>query len=400
MSDTARPLLIAAAIVAAFIAGALVGAGAGGVDDLTDEITGDDRGELGSDALDVITESYFREIDGERLTELEDASVQAMVRELRKRYDDRFSHYFPPRAFEQFKQATHGSFSGVGLAVNEVKQGLRVGTVYAKAPAGKAGIRKGDIVTAVDGKSIAGKDAELATAQIKGPPGTKVTITVLRPSSGKSRNYELTRAEVDIPAVESSVRTVGGTKVGYIQLLTFTKRGVHAELRQAAERLRERGAEGLLVDLRGNGGGLLTEAVLTSSVFVEDGVIVSTRGRTQPDETFEAQGDALEPQPMAVLIDKDSASASEIFAAALQEAGLATLIGERSFGKGVFQEVIELDNGGALDLTVGEYLTRDGDSLAGKGLEPEVPAKDRPATDPDEGLRQALEALAAKIRGG
>jgi carboxyl-terminal processing protease len=140
--------------------------------------------------------------------------------------------------------------------------------------------------------------------------------------------------------------------------------------------------------------------VLTSSVFVEDGVIVSTEGRTQPDETFEAQGDALEPQPMAVLIDKDSASASEIFAAALQEAGLATLIGERSFGKGVFQEVIELDNGGALDLTVGEYLTRDGDSLAGKGLEPEVPAKDRPATDPDEGLRQALDALAAKIRGG
>jgi len=390
---------VAALVVAAFVAGALVGSSSDGIDEVIDEIGGSEQ-DLPTDALEVIDDSYFRDIDDAELDRLQDASVQAMVRALRRRYEDRFSHYFPPDVFAQFQQATHGRFSGVGLAVNEVPRGLRVGTVYPRSPAERAGLRNGDIITAVNGKSIAGTDAELATSRIKGPPGSEVNITVVRPGSGASRDYELTRAEVDIPAVESSLRTVGGTKVGYIQLLTFTKRGVHAELRQAAERLRERGAEGLLVDLRGNGGGLLTEAVLTSSVFVEDGVIVSTAGRAQPDETFEAQGDALEPQPMAVLIDKDSASASEIFAAALQEAGLATLIGERSFGKGAFQEVIELDNGGALDLTVGEYLTRNGDSLAGEGLEPEVPAKDRPATSPDEGLRQALDALAAKIRGG
>ena len=390
---------MAALVVAAFAAGALVGSSADGIDELVDEIAGSEQ-ELPTDALEVIGDSYFREIDDDELDKLQDRAVEAMVGELRKRYDDRFSHYFPPDVYDQFKQATHGSFSGVGLAVNEVKRGLRVGTVYRGAPAAQAGIREGDIVTAVEGKSIAGTSAELATARIKGPPGSKVTITVLRPATDRSREYELTRAEVDIPAIESKLRTTGGTKIGYIRLLTFTKRGVHAELRQAAERLRERGADGLLVDLRGNGGGLLTEAVLTSSVFVEDGVIVSTEGRTQPDQTFEAQGDALSPQPMAVLIDSDSASASEIFAAALQEAGVATLIGERSFGKGVFQEVIELENGGALDLTVGEYLTRDGDSLAGKGLEPEIPARDRPATRPDEGLDEALDALAAKIRGG
>jgi carboxyl-terminal processing protease len=390
---------VAALVVAAFAAGALVGSSADGIDELVDEIGGSDE-ELPTDALEVIGESYFRDIDDAELDRLQDGSVDAMVRELRRRYDDRFSHYFPPDVYDQFQQATHGSFSGVGLAVNEVQRGLRIGTVYPGAPAARAGIREGDIVTAVEGKSIAGTSAELATARIKGPPGSKVTITVLRPATDKRRDYELTRAEVDIPAVDSRLRTVGGTKIGYIRLLTFTKRGVHAELHEAAERLRERGAEGLLVDLRGNGGGLLTEAVLTSSVFVEDGVIVSTEGRTQPDQSFEAQGDALSPQPMAVLIDSDSASASEIFAAALQEAGLATLIGERSYGKGVFQEVIELDNGGALDLTVGEYLTRDGDSLAGKGLEPEIPARDRPATRPDEGLNEALDALAAKIRGG
>ncbi|MGH2922666.1 MAG: S41 family peptidase [Solirubrobacterales bacterium] len=399
MSDTTRPLFVAALVVVGFAAGALVGSSADGIDELVDEIGGSER-ELSGDALDVIDDSYFRDIDDAELEQLQDASVQAMVRELRRRYDDRFSHYFPPDVFAQFQQATHGSFSGVGLAVNEVPRGLRVATVYPDAPAERAGIRKGDIATAVNGKSIAGTDAELATARIKGPPGSTVKITVLRPSTDSTRELELTRAEVDIPAVETRLRDVGGTKIGYIRLLTFTKRGVHAELRRAAERLRERGAEGLLIDLRGNGGGLLTEAILTSSVFVEDGVIVSTRGRTQPDETFEAQGDAVDPLPMAVLIDNDSASASEIFAAAMRDAGLATLIGEKSFGKGVFQEVIELGNGGALDLTVGEYLTRDRDSLAGKGLEPEIPARDRPATKPDEGLDKALDELAAKIRDG
>ncbi len=375
--------MVAILVIAAFFAGHLTAAR--------------DEGELSAEALEVISDSYFRDVDP---SQLENASVQAMIRQLRRRHEDRFSHYFSPQAFERFQQATHGSFSGVGLAVNQVPRGLRVATVYRDAPAGRAGIRKGDIVTAVEGESIAGENAEAATARIKGPPGSKVTITVLRPATEQSRDYELTRAEVEIPSVESSLRTVNGAEIGVIRLLTFSKRGTHGELRKAAERLQERGAEGLLIDLRGNGGGLLTEAVLSSSVFVEDGVIVSTKGRTQPDETFEARGDALDPVPMVVLIDGDSASASEIFAAALQDAGLARLVGERSFGKGVFQEVIELDNGGALDLTVGEYLTRDGTSLAGRGVNPEIPARDRPATQPDEGLNRALDALAAELQGG
>ena len=140
------------------------------------------------------------------------------------------------------------------------------------------------------------------------------------------------------------------------------------------------GAEGLVLDLRGNGGGLLTEAVLTSSIFVEDGVIVSTNGRTQGDETFDAVGDALPERPMVVLINDDTASASEILTAAVSEAGLAEVVGERSFGKGTFQEVIPLENGGALDLTIGEYLTRDGTSINGTGIKPDREGP-RPAED-------------------
>jgi carboxyl-terminal processing protease len=163
------------------------------------------------------------------------------------------------------------------------------------------------------------------------------------------------------------------------------------------EKLYELGAEGVLLDLRGNGGGLLTEAVLVSSIFVPDGPIVSTEGRTQRTHTFDATGDALPAEPTVVLINGDTASASEIVTAALEQAGIATVVGTTSFGKGTFQEVIPLDNGGALDLTVGQYLTRDGKSINGTGITPQVRAKDNPQTKPDEGRQRALQVLDQKL---
>lgn len=396
MSGALRPFLGAIVVIAAFFLGASAGESSGPLGDWVDDLFGNDEAAVSADALDVISEKYFREVDSDQLN---DASIRGMVADLRKRYDDRFSHYFGPAAYAEFRESVAGRFSGVGMSVSEVKRGLRVSSTFDGSPAKKAGILEGDIVVAVEGKSIAGEDSDLAVAKIKGKAGTDVTITVLRPSTGEKRDHTLTRAEVDVPAVESSLKEAGGVPVGYVRLLTFAKEGVHAELREQVEDLYDRGAEGLVIDLRGNGGGLLTEAVLTSSVFVEDGVIVSTNGRTQPDETYEAQGDALEPKPIVLLINSDTASASEIFTAALNDAGLADVVGETSFGKGVFQEVVQLENGGALDLTVGEYLTRDGVSLAGEGIEPELPAKDVPATKPDEGLRKALAALGADVGG-
>jgi carboxyl-terminal processing protease len=139
--------------------------------------------------------------------------------------------------------------------------------------------------------------------------------------------------------------------------------------------------------------------VLTSSLFVEDGVIVSTEGRTSGSETFEAEGDALPERPTVVLINGDTASAAEILAAAISDAGVGEIVGERSFGKGTFQQVIPLENGGALDLTIGEYLTRDGDSLANVGIKPEVAASDRPGTPPDEALQEALAVVGRQLSG-
>jgi carboxyl-terminal processing protease len=389
-----KPLRVPLLVAAALLIGTVIGSQIAPVRDALDEGLGNQT--ASEEALEAIEDNYFEEVDP---GELEPASVKGMVEELKRQHKDRFTHYFGPGAFERFQESVEGHFSGVGLSVTEVKQGLRVAMVFDNSPAQLAGIRERDIITKVDGRSIAGESAEIATAKIKGPPGSKVMISVLRPSTGEVEDYTLTRAQVDVPALEAELRRVNGVPLGYVELFTFAKKGVHAELREAVEGLYDRGAEGIVLDLRGNGGGLLTEAVLTSSVFVEDGKIVSTEGRTQDEQVFEAVGNALPERPMVVLINGDTASASEIMTAALADAGLATVVGEQSFGKGTFQEVIPLSGGedGALDLTIGEYLTRDGTSIDGTGIPPEVKAKDLPATKPDEGLRRALQVLGDQI---
>jgi carboxyl-terminal processing protease len=386
--DAVRALVVG--LVVGLVGGVLVGTQSDWIDPGDLLGTADDPPE---EALDVIEDSYYKDVDASRL---DDASIRGMVRELRDQFDDRFSHYFDPGELKQFEQSTSGSFSGVGLSVREVKRGLRVTTVFDDTPAKDAGIREGDVISSVDGKSIAGEPADVATAMIKGPPGTTVTLKVDSPSTGRTREIRLERAEVRVPVVQGRIRRAAGRKVAYVQLAGFSE-GAHGELRSEIERLYRQGAEGLVLDLRGNGGGLLNEAVLTSSVFVDKGVIVSTSGRTQPDKDYHAVGGALDPRPTVVLINRDTASAAEILTAALEEHGLATVVGTRSFGKGVFQEVIDLDSGGALDLTVGEYLTSRGRSLAGKGIRPDVPARDRLKTRDDEGLRRALEVLGREL---
>lgn len=345
-------------------------------------------------AREVIEQNYFEEVPSEKLDQ---SSIRGMVDELRRTYDDRFSHYFTPEQLRQFESATSGSFSGVGLAVNEVRRGLRVAVVYPDSPAEEAGLTEGDVITAVDGKSIAGVPSRVSTARIKGPPGTDVELRVVSAKSGEPRDIDVERASVRIPAVQGMLRKVDGRRVAWVRFATFSE-GAHGDLRDELERLYRRGAEGAIIDLRGNGGGLLNEAVLSASVFVEDGVIVSTQSRTQDDKTYDAVGEALDQRPTVVLVNRDSASASEIVTAALQEYDVATVVGTRTFGKGTFQEVIALPAGGALDLTRGTYLTADGTSIADRGVQPDVRAEDDPATRKrDEALVRALEVVGREL---
>jgi len=358
-----------------------------------DAFVGDSEGRLYDEALDIIADNYYRPVDKDTLL---DQGLDAGVKSL----DDRFSAYFDPKAYKEFQEATDGAFEGVGMNVAEVDRGLRVLTVFDNSPAQRGGLRAGDVITAVDGRSLAGKTSEQATTLIKGPAGSRVTLTVVH-GKAEPRDIQLERAKVDVPVVESDMQESNGEKIGHVRLAGFTS-GAHGEVRKAVDDLLGKGAQGLVLDLRNNGGGLLNEAVLVSSIFIDQGTIVSTDGRTRPKRVFEATGDAIDAKiPVVVLVNGESASASEIVTGALQDRHRAEVVGTRTFGKGVFQEVRQLSNGGALDITVGEYFTPNGRNLGGggvkqgAGIHPDVKAEDDAKTPQrDEGLEVAVKTVA------
>ncbi len=352
----------------------------------------DDDRALRAEIVDSVKDNFYKPV---KESEIDESSLKGIVRGL----DDRFSHYLTPKETKQFEESVRGSFEGVGMGVDEDRRGLRVLNVFDNSPAKRAGVRKGDFVTAVDGKSIAGVSSDVATARIKGPAGTPVRLEVADPDSGKRRTVRLRRARIDVPVVDGKIVQSGGKKLGVVELAAFSS-GAHGLLRQEIDKLLAKDAQGLVLDLRGNGGGLLREAVLVSSIFIEDGLVTFTKGRTKPRREFEAEGEAIAGDiPVVVLVDRGSASASEIVTGALRDRKRATVVGQRTFGKGVFQEVQKLSNGGLLDLTVGEYFLPGGENIGKKGVTPTVKAKDDPKTDRDEGLPVALRALARQASG-
>lgn len=351
---------------------------------------------LVAEASEIIKDNYFRRVGN---TELGNASLQGMVRELRKRHADRFSDYFSPESLEGFNQQIEGHFSGVGLSVIEVKKGLRVIKVFKGSPAEAGGVEAGDTIISVEGKSIAGLDSTESTQMIKGPEGTQVTVGIEK-KNGKKSEKTLTRANVVLPNVSSRVFHSDGKVIGYVRLLSFSSEA-SKQLARGIEKAKGEGAEGLVLDLRENPGGLLDEAVSSASLFLPEGeVVVSTKSRTKGDTERKSGPGKIVDVPFDVLIDRGTASAAEIMTAALQDDAHATVVGTRSYGKGVFQEEHELANGGALKLTVGEYFTPNGKNLHRTGgIHPEVKVVDNPHTPVDEARQKALETVAAQVEG-
>jgi carboxyl-terminal processing protease len=391
-----RTAALAVALLATLCAGIWLGGHPGRLpgflrDPLVEEPAG-----LSAEAAEAIEDNYFRSVpEGE----LSSSSLRGIVQGLRRRYRDRFSSYFSPRMLERFNEELSGRFSGIGLTVTAVERGLRVDRVFRHSPADRAGIEVGDVVVSVDGDSIAGESSEAATARVKGPEGTEVRIGVLSPPADRVRQLRLTREQIALPVAAGRVETARGQKLGYVQLVSFSE-GAHAFLRHAVRKVERQGARGIVLDLRGNGGGLLQEAVLCASIFLPGGeVVVTTKSRTQGDAVYKTVGGNLPQRPLVVLIDGNTASAAEALAAALADDADAAVVGATSFGKGVFQQDVELSNGGALKLTIGEYFTPDGANLGGKGIHPDVAARDVPGTARDEALDRALRALATQGRG-
>src|SRR3954470_8700655 len=261
-----------------------------------------------------IHDNFYKPVKDKRL---EEASIKGMVGALH----DRFSQYFTPSEARAFTQNLSGKFEGVGMSVNsrDTKRGLRVARVFDGSPAKAAGIRTGDLIVAVNGKSIVGQSADVATGKIRGPAGTKVTLTI-RSGKAKPRTVTLERRKLDVPLVEGRIVTRGGKKLAHVRLAEFA-RGSHGQLRAEIDKDLKRGAKGILLDLRANPGGTIDEAVLAASSFLQKGQpVVPRRGRRQREHRDDEVGGEIDPRvQVVVLVDGTSASGGEVVAGALRD---------------------------------------------------------------------------------
>ncbi len=347
------------------------------------------------EALGVLHRRYYREVPQRKI---EEAALRAAVDSL----DDQYSAYLSPKDLKAFDEVKDSKFEGIGVEVSKVNAGLEIGKVYPGSPAEKAGLESGDIIVRAAGKTLAGKSTQAGSSLIRGPEGTTVVLQLRR--DGEVIERKVKRAQVRVPAVEA--RYDKDAKVGVVRLASFST-DANQEVEDGIKKMTRAGATSIVLDLRSNPGGLVSEAQDISSLFLKGGTIVTTRGRSVRTKTIEAGDEPAFPKlPIAVLVDGNSASAAEIVTGALQDRGRAKVYGTRTYGKGVFQEIIPLSQGGAMDITVGQYYTPKGRNLGGagvakgedvsrgKGIAPDVKAVDDPKTpNVDEAEQTAIDAV-------
>jgi carboxyl-terminal processing protease len=320
--------------------------------------------DLFSEAFQRVRANYVRPVTDNELIK---AAIQGMVSDL-----DPHSSYMDAKSYGDMQITTRGQFGGVGIEVTQEDGLIKVVSPIDGTPAMRAGLKSGDRIGAIDGNSIAGLALNEAIDKMRGPAGSKITLTILREGEKKPFDVTLTRAivQVDTP----TWRRQGD--IGYVRLPGFNEQ-TEAGLKKALLALRKEigpGLKGYILDLRNNPGGLLDQAIQVSDDFLNTGEIVSTRGRHSEDtQRFDAKGgDLTEGKPVVVLINAGTASASEIVSGALQDHKRATIIGMTSFGKGSVQTIIPLDGGGALRLTTARYYTPSGHSIQAQGIIPDI----------------------------
>src|SRR5580692_5448482 len=317
------------------------------------------------DVMQRVRAEYVDPVDDKDLIE---NSINGMLTGL-----DPHSSYMNAKAFRDMQIQTKGEFGGLGIEVNEDKGVIKVVSPIDDTPAARAGIKPGDIITALDGKTLIGLSLNDAVDRMRGPPNSKIVLTLKRQNVDKPIEVSLIREIIHIQVVKSRMEP---HDIGYVRLSQFTEQA-DSGIKQAVKTLQQQNGgklRGLILDLRNNPGGLLDQAVDVSSDFIDQGEIVSTRAR-HPDDSqrWDAKAsDILHGAPMVVLINGGSASASEIVSGALQDHRRAILLGTRSFGKGSVQTVIPLPGDGAMRLTTARYYTPSGRSIQALGITPEV----------------------------
>jgi carboxyl-terminal processing protease len=380
---------------------------------------------LQQEVLDKLESTYYKAIDD---ATLKGDAIDGMVAGL----DDPYTVYMDPEEYAHFREATSGSYSGVGMTVEMKDRLVTIVSTFKGSPAQLAGIRAGDIILSVNGVSTEGRNLDEVVSEIKGAEGTTVTLQLYRPPvsttstvtgtggsgndttttsdtasdstaatttaevsqlppGGETKDYTLARKSIAVPVIERETLDAQGKKVALIRFFTFSEgsaTALRAEVKKAVESDK---VAAIILDLRSNGGGLLDEGIGVASIFIPSGVIVSTKGLHSPEQVYSASGDAYAQVPLYVLTDPYTASASEIVSGALQDDKRATLVGQTTFGKGLVQSIEPLTNGGAVKVTTAVYLTPKGRDINKTGIAPDVVAPDDPNTTAvDECVQTAL----------
>lgn len=327
-------------------------------------------------ALLFVRENY---VDQDKVTfdNLMHAALKGMLQEL-----DPFSSYETPERFKSMMEDTNGKFAGIGIVLTVKNNVLEIVNVMEDSPAFKSGLMAGDIVLEIDGKNISRVEFQQCIAMLKGKPGTKVTIKVYRRSDDTTRDFSVERAIIAVSSVKGT--RIIDNSIGYVRITQFTATTAR-DLDAALAKFRENHVKGIIVDVRGNPGGLLTSAIEVCSRFLKKGeMVVSTEGRTAAQRveyrSLESEKDVN--IPLAVLINGSSASASEIFAGCMQDHKRAILVGSKSFGKGSVQTIVPMgQNNGAIRLTTAKYYTPSKKVIHGNGVEPDIIVALSPATE-------------------
>lgn len=351
---------------------------------------------------ELIDENFLFDYDEKQLY---DGSLKGMFENL----GDPYTAYYTKDEFDKLLEDVNGKYAGIGVAVQASEEGyIKAISVFDESPAKKAGIKVGDYITKVDDVSYSAEQLEEAVSKIRGNVGEKVKITVLRKNDeGKAEEKDITveRADVKVDTVESKIVEKDGKKIAYIKVKQFedvTKEEFAKELKA----VKDAGAEGIVMDLRNNPGGNLDVCLAIADTFLDEGVIVSTVDK-KGKKIVEKSDKEMDKTPMTVLINENSASASEILAGAFKDRKRAKIVGTTSFGKGIVQKLFPLDDGSGVKITISEYFTPNKTKIHKIGVKPDIEvenknedkALDIEKLDEDDQYNKALETLLEEIKG-
>ena len=320
--------------------------------------------DLFSEVLEKVKEDYVDEVDQ---ADVMDAAINGVLQSL-----DPYSAYMSPELFKSMRTETRGEFGGLGIEIGMEAGVVKVIAPIEGTPADLAGIKAGDYIVRINDTQVQGKSLMEAVKMMRGKIGTSIKLTVRRKGVKKSFEFDIIRAVIEVKSVDAKI--IKNTKIGYVRLKSFNENSDQQLFKKIKEFEKKDNPLGYIIDLRNNPGGLLTQAISITDFFLDDGEIVSTKGRkiTETRKFFARKGDGIKGKPIIVIINKGSASASEILAGALKDHKRAVILGENTYGKGSVQSIIPLKNGGGMRLTISKYYLPSGKSISEVGVTPDI----------------------------